>query len=80
MEMQTVPGTTPIRVEIADPTGCRRFTAREIRDVDVGPPPLRIKHRLHKIGVRSVSNVVDITNYVMFELGHPLHAFDAASI
>lgn len=80
MEMQTVPGETPIRVEIADPAGCRRFTAREIRDVAVGPSPLRIRHRLHKIGVRSVSNVVDITNYVMFELGHPLHAFDADSI
>lgn len=80
MEMQTVPGATPIRVDIADPAGCRRFTAREIQSVDVGPSPLRIKHRLHKIGVRSVSNVVDITNYVMFELGHPLHAFDADSI
>lgn len=80
LEMTTVPGSTPISVEIADPSGCRRFTAREITGVSVGPSPLQLKHRLHKVGVRSVSNVVDVTNYVMFELGHPLHAFDADSI
>lgn len=79
-EMTTVPGTTPVRIEVADPTGCRRFTAREITGVTVGPSPLRMRHRLHKLGVRSISNVVDVTNYVMFELGHPLHAFDADSI
>jgi phenylalanyl-tRNA synthetase beta chain len=80
LEMKTVPGATPITIEIADPSGCRRFTAREIREVAVGASPLWLRHRLHKIGVRSVSNVVDITNYVMFELGHPLHAFDANTI
>jgi phenylalanyl-tRNA synthetase beta chain len=80
VEMQTIPGTTPVSVDIADPSGCRRFTAREIQGVEVGSSPLHLKHRLHKIGVRSVSNVVDITNYVMFELGHPLHAFDADTI
>jgi phenylalanyl-tRNA synthetase beta chain len=80
IEMETVAGDTPITVEIADPSGCRRFTAREIRGVTVGQAPLRIRHRLHKIGVRSVSNVVDVTNYVMFELGHPLHSFDADNI
>ncbi len=80
LEMTTVPGSTPISVQIADPTGCRRFTAREIRGVTVAQAPLAIRHRLHKIGVRSVSNVVDVTNYVMFELGHPLHAFDADTI
>lgn len=80
IEMDTVTGATPITVEVADPSGCRRFTAREIRGVSVGKSPLTLRHRLHKIGVRSVSNVVDITNYVMFELGHPLHAFDADTI
>ncbi|HEX9846868.1 MAG TPA: phenylalanine--tRNA ligase subunit beta [Acidimicrobiia bacterium] len=80
VEMDTVPGVTEIGVEIADPSGCRRFTAREIRDVTVGRAPLLVRHRLHKIGVRSISNVVDVTNYVMFELGHPLHAFDADAI
>jgi phenylalanyl-tRNA synthetase beta chain len=79
-EMNTVPGSTPIKVDIADPSGCRRFTAREIRGVGVGMSPLWLRHRLHKIGTRSISNVVDVTNYVMFELGHPLHAFDADTI
>jgi phenylalanyl-tRNA synthetase beta chain len=80
MEMPTVDGTTRITVEIDDPVGCRRFTAREIFGVTVDQSPFRIRHRLHKVGVRSISNVVDVTNYVMFELGHPLHAFDADSI
>jgi phenylalanyl-tRNA synthetase beta chain len=80
VELETVPGATPITVEIADETGCRRFTAREIRGVSVGQAPLALRHRLHKAGVRSISNVVDVTNYVMLELGHPLHAFDADSI
>lgn len=80
VEMPTVTGSTAISVEIADPTGCRRFTAREIRGVTVGRAPLKMRHRLHKVGTRSVSDVVDVTNYVMYELGHPLHAFDADSI
>ena len=80
LEMTSVVGETPITVEIADATGCRRFTAREIRDVTIATSPFRIRHRLHKVGVRSISNVVDVTNYVMFELGHPLHAFDADTI
>ncbi|MFZ0014979.1 MAG: phenylalanine--tRNA ligase subunit beta [Acidimicrobiia bacterium] len=80
VELRPVPGATTIDVEIADPTGCRRFTAREIDGVTVGVSPLRVRHRLHKMGTRSISNVVDVTNYVMFELGHPLHAFDADTI
>ncbi|HEU4894670.1 MAG TPA: phenylalanine--tRNA ligase subunit beta, partial [Acidimicrobiia bacterium] len=80
VEMRTVPGATAIEVDVEDPSGCRRFTAREIAGVKVGPSPLKMRHRLHKLGVRSISNVVDVTNYVMFELGHPLHAFDADTI
>jgi phenylalanyl-tRNA synthetase beta chain len=80
IQMSTVQGSTKIEVQVDDPIGCRRFTAREITGVTVGPSPFNIRHRLHKIGVRSISNVVDVTNYVMFELGHPLHAFDADSI
>ncbi|HEU4319561.1 MAG TPA: phenylalanine--tRNA ligase subunit beta [Acidimicrobiia bacterium] len=77
VDLVTVPGQTAISVEIDDPVGCRRFTAREIRGVTVGRSPLWMRHRLQKMGTRSISNVVDVTNYVMFELGHPLHAFDA---
>lgn len=80
LELVTLAGETALRVEIADPTGCRRFTAREIRDVTVRRSPLKVRHRLHKMGTRSISNIVDVTNYVMFELGHPLHAFDADTI
>ncbi len=75
-----IDGRTPVQVEIVDALGCRRFTAREITGVEVGPSPFRVRHRLAKVGVRAISNVVDVTNYVMFELGHPLHAFDADTI
>jgi phenylalanyl-tRNA synthetase beta chain len=78
--LTTVPGTTDIRVDLGDPIGCRRFTAREIRGVTVGKSPLWVRHRLAKAGMRAISNVVDVTNYVMLELGHPLHSFDADSI
>ncbi|HEY5891464.1 MAG TPA: phenylalanine--tRNA ligase subunit beta [Acidimicrobiia bacterium] len=80
LTVDTIPGATSISVRIEDPVGCRRFTGREIRDVAVGRSPLWMRHRLAKAGVRSISNVVDVTNYVMVEMGHPLHAFDADSI
>ena len=80
LPLVTTPGATDITVEIGDPLGCRRFTAREIRGVTMGYSPLKVRHRLSKVGVRSISGVVDVTNYVMFELGHPLHAFDADSV
>jgi phenylalanyl-tRNA synthetase beta chain len=76
----TRPGSTDVSVKIEDKDGCRRFVAREIRGVTIGPSPLWVRHRLAKVGVRAISNVVDVTNYVMFEMGHPLHAFDARSI
>ncbi len=55
---------------------CPRFTARVITDVHIGPSPLWLVRRLAAAGVRSINNVVDISNYVMLELGQPLHAFD----
>ena len=63
-------------LEIADPDVCLRFTARVFEDVRVGPSPLWLKARLTAAGQRPLSNVVDITNYVMLEVGQPLHAFD----
>jgi phenylalanyl-tRNA synthetase beta chain len=65
-----------IRVEIQAPELCGRFTARVIRGVKVQPSPAWLKDRLEAAGVASISNVVDATNYVLLELGHPLHAFD----
>ena len=63
-------------VEIEDPALCNRYTATLIRDVTVGPSPLWMQERLRKAGMRPISNIVDITNYVMLEMGQPLHAFD----
>ena len=63
-------------VEIADPEICLRFTARVFEDVKVGPSPLWLKQRLTAAGQRPISNVVDITNYVMLLTGQPVHAFD----
>ena len=67
-------------MRIEDVEGCRRFTAREIRGVTVGSSPMWVRHRLAKAGIRPLLNVVDATNYVMLELGQPLHSFDARSI
>jgi phenylalanyl-tRNA synthetase beta chain len=63
-------------VEIADPEICLRFTARVFEDVKVEPSPLWLKQRLMAAGQRPISNVVDITNYVMHTCSQPLHAFD----
>src|SRR6266436_2090953 len=65
-----------VTVEIQAPELCGRFTARVIRNVKVQPSPKWLKDRLEASGVASISNVVDISNYVMLELGHPLHTFD----
>src|SRR5712664_3827702 len=65
-----------VRVEIQSPELCGRFTARVIRNVKIQPSPKWLKDRLEASGVGSISNVVDISNYVMLELGHPLHTFD----
>lgn len=67
-------------VKIADAKLCRRYAARLIKNVKIGPSPLWMQHRLQAAGIRPISNVVDVTNYVMMELGQPLHAFDAAKL
>jgi len=63
-------------VEIRDPDLCPRYVARVIRGVRVGPSPRWVVERLERLGQRSINNVADITNLVLWELGHPLHAFD----
>jgi phenylalanyl-tRNA synthetase beta chain len=70
------PATSAVSIEIADPEICLRFTGRVFEDVKVGPSPLWLKQRLTAAGQRPISNVVDITNYVMLLTGQPVHAFD----
>lgn len=63
-------------VTVVDPAGCPRYSARLIRGVKIGPSPEWLKNRLEAVGLRSINNIVDITNYILMELGQPLHAFD----
>lgn len=67
-------------VSIGDPDLCLRFTGRIIRGVKIGPSPAWLRNRLERIGERPINNVADITNYVMHELGQPMHAFDLAKL
>jgi phenylalanyl-tRNA synthetase beta chain len=69
-----------IKVEIQAPQLCGRFTARVVRNVKIQPSPKWLKDRLEASGVASISNVVDISNYVMLELGHALHTFDCDKV
>jgi phenylalanyl-tRNA synthetase beta chain len=68
---------TRVKVAIEAPDLCPRFTVREIRNVGHGPSPLWMRLRLRDAGMRPISAVVDVTNYVMLEYGQPIHAFDA---
>ena len=70
------PHSNSISIDIEDPQSCRRYVGRVLRDVRVGPSPPWLQRRLRAVGQRPVNNVVDITNFVLLELGHPLHAFD----
>jgi phenylalanyl-tRNA synthetase beta chain len=72
--------SSAVRVEIECPELCGRYTARVLRGVKIGPSPAWVRERLEAMGHASINNVVDATNLVMFELGHPLHAFDLDTI
>lgn len=63
-------------VEIVDPDLCSRFSTRMLKNVKIGPSPEWMQQRLEGAGIRSINNVVDVTNFVMIELGHPMHAYD----
>jgi len=65
-----------VSISIDAPEMCTRFSARVIRGVKIKPSPAKIQRRLEAVGLRPISNVVDVTNYVMLALGHPMHAYD----
>lgn len=69
-----------VRITIEDAESCPRFHAAVIRGAAVGPSPAWLRQRLEAVGVRSINNVVDATNYVMFELNQPMHAYDLAKL
>jgi len=75
-ESKTAKAGEAVKVKIEAPELCGRFTARVIRGVKIQPSPKWLKDRLEAAGTASINNVVDISNYVMLELGHPLHTFD----
>jgi len=76
----TGPEATAFEVSISDAEACPRFVAHQVDGVRIGPSPLWMQLRLLAIGQRPISNVVDVSNYVMWELGHPIHTFDADAI
>ena len=69
-----------LKVDITAPDLCYRYIARVVKNVKIGPSPEWMRRRLKACGVRSINNIVDITNYVMLEMGQPMHAFDINSI
>ncbi len=65
-----------VPVEITNPELCWLYSGRIVSQVRIAPAPIRMRYRLHAVGVRPISNVVDVTNYILLECGQPLHAFD----
>ncbi len=74
------PATSVVSVQIDRPDLCPHYTARILKGLDVRPSPDWMRRRLEQVGLRPISNLVDITNFVLFELGQPLHAFDLDKI
>lgn len=76
----TADGGEPVPVSIDAPARCARYVGRVVRGLKVGPSPFWMQRLLLAVGVRPISNIVDVTNFVLFEYGQPLHAFDLAQL
>jgi phenylalanyl-tRNA synthetase beta chain len=76
VEVDERPPPSEVTITIEDPAGCPRYVGREVRGIAVGPSPHAMRMRLAAAGVRPINNVVDASNYVLMEMGHPTHAFD----
>lgn len=74
------PVASALKLEVRTPEACPRFTARVIRGVRVGPSPAWLVRALEAVGQRSINNVVDVTNFICFELGNPCHVFDLSKL
>lgn len=74
------PKTDTLTIEIEDPGQCARYMGARVKNVTVGPSPEWLRAALESVGQRSINNIVDATNYVMLNIGQPLHAFDAAKL
>jgi phenylalanyl-tRNA synthetase beta chain len=75
-EFRIVDRNLPIIVKVDDPDACPRYSGLTMSGIKVGPSPSWLKNRLESIGLRSINNIVDVTNYILMETGQPLHAFD----
>jgi phenylalanyl-tRNA synthetase beta chain len=80
VESTTAKASDAVRIKIESPELCARYTARVIRGAKIQPSPSWLREKLEAAGVASISNVVDVTNYVMLELGNPMHAFDLGKV
>ncbi len=76
VESKKSDSTTTLRVVVEDPKLCPRYMGRVIENIKVGESPVWLRERLESVGQRSINNIVDITNFVMLEVGQPMHAFD----
>ncbi|MEZ4268870.1 MAG: phenylalanine--tRNA ligase subunit beta, partial [Myxococcota bacterium] len=70
----------PLSLSVEAPTACPRYSAVTLTGVSIAPSPLWLRALLHRVGTRAINNVVDATNFVMLDLGNPLHAFDAREV
>jgi len=78
IKVETVPGKMSdfVAIDVQDSELCPRYCARVVKNIKIGPSPMWMRKALNAAGVRAINNIVDITNYVMLETGHPMHAFD----